>query len=156
MKKLVINTQYVENSGDLENPRWKYKDGETYIVKNITPSQEENINRHGIPNLKNLIEYRNDLSEVFVIGYRVVDDNVIVNEDWEYPYILSFENNTWVCRRYEGNNGSFRSPIVSKISKYIMGPKGARNDYQCSYEIEDGRVIPYNEITTIIRAYNNS
>jgi hypothetical protein len=156
MKKLVINTQYVENSGDLENPRWKYKDGETYIVNNITPSQEENINRHGIPNLNNLIEYRNDISAVFVIGYRVVDDNVVVNEDWEHPYILSFENNTWVCRRYESNDGSFRSPIVSKISKYIMGPKGERNNYQCSYEIEDGRVIPYNEITAIIRAYNKA
>jgi len=156
MKKLVINTQYVENCGDVDSPNWKYKDGSTYIVNNITESQEANINRHGIPNLKKLIEYRDNMSEVFVIGYRVVDDNVVVNEDWEYPYILSYENNTWVCRRYEANDGSFRQPVVSKISKYIMGPNGKRDNYECSYEIEDGRVIPYSEITQIIRAYNRT
>jgi hypothetical protein len=93
------------------------------------------------------------MSEVSITDYNIVDDDVVVCEDYETPYILSWENNTWVCRQVQLNDGMFRKPIVSKVSKYTMGMGGEMTDPQVSYVIEDGRLIPYDSIMEICQAY---
>ena len=151
--KLVIQTQYTENYGSADKPFWKFKGGDTYIVQNLNPDQAQRILRDGIPTLKALIQYKNDMSEVSITDYNIVDDDVVVTEDYETPYILSWENNTWVCRQVSLNDGSFRRPIVSKIVKYNMGMGGEMINPEVSYEIEDGRIVPYNNIMEICQAY---
>lgn len=151
--KLVITAQYCENYGDANKPYWKFKGGDTYIVPNLNPNQVERILSHGIPTLKALIQYKNDMSEVYVTDYVIVDDDVVVCEEWENPYILSWENNTWVCRQVSLNDGSFRRPIVSKILKYTMGMGGETIDTQVSYVIESGQIISYDKINDYCKEY---
>ena len=151
--KLVIQTQYSENYGSTDKPFWKFKGGDTYIVANLSPAQAERILSHGIPTLKALIEYKNSMSEEYVTYYRIVEDDVVVCDEWETPNMLSWENNTWVCRQVSLNDGHFRKPIVSKVVKYTMGMGGEMINPEVSYEIEDGRIVPYNNIMEICQAY---
>lgn len=150
--KLVIWTQYSENYGDADRPFWKFKGGDTYIVANLTPAQSERVLRDGIPTLRALIEYSNPMSQQRVVDFNIVDDDFVAHDEWESPYMLSWENNTWVCRQTEFNNGSWRRPVVSKIIRYTMGMAGERSDFECAYGIEDGRVLPYSEIEAICAA----
>ena len=145
--KLVIQTQYCENYGSADKPFWKFKGGDTYIVQNLNADQAQRILRDGIPTLKALIQYKNDMSEVYVTDYNIVDDDVVVCEEWETPYILSWENNTWVCRHIELNRDeTFMEPIVSKITKFTMGMRGENTDATVSYEVEGGQVIHIQDI----------
>jgi len=154
--KLVIQTQYSENYGSADKPFWKFKGGETYIVANLTPAQAERILSHGIPTLKALIEYKNSMSEESVIYYRIVEDDVVVCDEWETPNMLSWENNTWVCRQVQSNDGSFRKPVVSKVTKYTLNMGGDKADLEVSYVVESGSVIPYKDITNYIKAYEEA
>ena len=154
--KLVIQTQYCENYGDANKPYWKFKGGDTYIVANLTTAQSERILSHGIPTLKALIEYKNSMSEEYVTYYRVVEDDTVVCEDYETPYILSWENNTWVCRQVQLNDGSFRKPVVSKVTKYTMNMGGDKSDLEVSYVVENGSVISYKDINNYIKGYEQA
>ncbi len=154
--KLVIQTQYSENYGSADKPYWKFKGGDTYIVENLNPAQAERILRDGIPTLKALIEYKNSMSEEYVTYYRIVEDDVVVCDEWESPNMLSWENNTWVCRQVQANDGSFRKPVVSKVTKYTMNMGGDKADLEVSYVVESGSVISYKDINNYIRAYEEA
>ena len=154
--KLVIQTQYAENYGDANKPYWKFKGGETYIVENLNPAQAERILSHGIPTLKALIEYKNSMSEESIIYYRIVEDDVVVCDEWETPNMLSWENNTWVCRQVQANDGSFRKPVVSKVTKYTMNMNGDKSDLETSYVVESGSVISYKDINNYIKGYEQA
>lgn len=154
--KLVIQTQYCENYGSADKPFWKFKGGETYIVQNLNPAQAERILRDGIPTLKALIEYKNTMSEESVIYYRIVEDDVVVCDEWETPNILSWENNTWVCRQVQLNDGSFSKPVVSKVTKYTLNMGGEKSDLAVSYEVEGGQVIDYKEIVSYCKKYEKA
>ena len=154
--KLVIQTQYCENYGDANKPFWKFKGGDTYIVPNLSPAQAERILSHGIPTLKALIEYKNSMSEEYVTYYRIVEDDVVVCDEWEAPNMLSWENNTWVCRQVQANDGSFRKPVVSKVTKYTMNMGGDKSDLEVSYVVENGSVISYKDITNYIKGYEQA
>ena len=154
--KLVIQTQYCENYGSADKPFWKFKGGETYIVENLNPAQAERILSHGIPTLKALIEYKNSMSEESIIYYRIVEDDVVVCDEWEAPNMLSWENNTWVCRQVQPNDGSFRKPVVSKVTKYTMNMGGDKSDLETSYVVESGSIISYKDINNYIKAYEEA
>lgn len=154
--KLVIQTQYCENYGSTDKPYWKFKGGETYIVANLNDSQAERILSDGIPTLKALIEYKNSASEESVIYYRIVEDDAVVCDEWETPNILSWENNTWVCRQVQTNDGSFRKPVASKVTKYILNMGGDKSDLEVSYVVESGAIISHKDITDYIKAYEQA
>ena len=154
--KLVIQTQYSENYGSTDKPYWKFKGGDTYIVPNLSPAQSERILRDGIPTLKALIEYKNSMSEEYVTYYRIVEDDVVVCDEWEAPNMLSWENNTWVCRQVQLNDGSFRKPVVSKVTKYTMNMGGDKADLEVSYVVESGSVISYKDINNYIKGYEQA
>ena len=100
MSKLVIGTQYKENyntTGEGE-PYWKYKGGSEYIVsipKGM--SQEECLNE-----VSPLIEYKNEMSEEFVLGHSVVGNS----------YQSHFEKSQL---EYEGYAG-YSEPRLSKVN----------------------------------------
>lgn len=155
--KLVIQTQYCENYGDANKPYWKFKGGETYIVQNLNPAQAERILSHGIPTLKALIEYKNDMSEEYITDYRIVEDDTVVCDEWESPVILSWENNTWVARTVMmGDEAALRKPVISKITKWTMNMNGEKADLAVSYEVEGGQVLDYKEIVTYLEKYEKA
>ena len=155
--KLVIQTQYTENYGSADKPYWKFKGGETYIVQNLNPAQAERILSHGIPTLKALIEYKNDMSEEYITDYRIVEDDTVVCDEWESPVILSWENNTWVARTVMfGDEAALRKPVISKITKWTMNMNGEKADLAVSYEVEGGQVLDYKEIVTYLEKYEKA
>jgi len=154
--KLVIQTQYAENYGDANKPYWKFKGGETYIVQNLNANQVERIISHGIPTLKALIEYDNPMSREYIVNHEILDDDVVVTEDYETPYILSWENNTWVARHMQQSSGEFRKPILCKVVQYTMAMKGEKIDLTTSYVVEGGQVIDYKDIMTYCDTYIKS
>ena len=155
--KLVIQTQYSENYGSADKPFWKFKGGDTYVVHNLTTAQAQRVLRDGIPTLKALIEYKNSSSEEFVNFYSVVEDDATwFCDEWETPYILSWENNTWVCRQVQANDGSFRKPVVSKVTKYTLGMGGDKSDLLVSWVMENGDIIPYKDVTDYIKGYEQA
>ena len=155
--RLVIQTQYCENYGDTNKPYWKFKGGETYIVQNLNPAQAERILSHGIPTLKALIEYKNDMSEEYITDYRIVEDDTVVCDEWESPVILSWENNTWVARTVMmGDEAMLRKPVISKITKWTMNMNGEKADLAVSYEVQGGQVFDYKEIVSYLENYDKA
>ena len=86
-----IYTQYLENYGDANNPYWKNKGGEDYIIE--VPGFRYNTEfseHHGqmiVDELSSKIEYRNDFAEEFIIGWTFVEDDFTTQfEDEQKEY----------------------------------------------------------------------
>ena len=149
--KLVIETQYCENygahtwNGEGECPqRWKFKGGSTYVVDNITPVQQQRIEREGIPTITSLIEYSSEGSKEYILGYRVVEDTAPEGEPWEAPFRLVYTAGRWVARREVSNVGEYggymRNEIKTKFESFFMKPGGDREGYIAEYELKDGQL----------------
>jgi hypothetical protein len=147
--KLVIYTQVRENYGDETNPRWKYKGGETYVVRDISEAQRERIQRQGIPTLSALIEYSNTASEEYVRDYDVVADNVRECDPWESVIECSYSEGAWHASVETLNNeyGYLRSDIGRKLAVYTMLPRGERGDYTVEYYDRQGARMDVERLT---------
>ena len=147
--KLVIYTQVRENYGDETNPRWKYKGGETYVVRDISEAQRERIQRQGIPTLSALIEYSNPASEEYVRDYDVVADNVRECDPWESVIECSYSEGAWHASVETLNNeyGYLRSDIGRKLAVYTMLPRGERGDYTVEYYDRQGARMDVERLT---------
>jgi hypothetical protein len=89
--KFHIYTQYLENYGDADKPYWKNKGGEDYIIE--VPGfryDTEFSEHHGqmiVDEISSKIEYRNDFSEEFIIGWAFVEDDITTQfEDQQLEY----------------------------------------------------------------------
>lgn len=138
--KLVIDTQHCENygahawDGKGECPQhWKFKGGETYVVENLTPKQIAKIEAEGIPHLTSLIETSNHGWKEYIIGFKIVADDATVGEDWDTPFILSYEGDKWVAKRFVKAEDFWEPGFVGKQEQYTMLPKGGRGDYVSEY-----------------------
>lgn len=147
--KIVIQTQVRENYGahdwDGEGAcpqRWKFKGGETYIVRDLFPSQVEAVVK-AMPTLTALIESRNEGFEEYVLSYNVVEDSAVTHEPWETPFSLAWEGGRWLARRTieNGEYGYMRSDIEAKTEQYDMLMGGERANYTVSYVMRDGREL---------------
>ena len=100
MSLLVIGTQYKENyntTGEGE-PYWKFKGGSEYIVSIPQGRSEQECLNEVTP----LIEYKNEMSEEFVLGHFVTGNS----------YQSEFEKNQL---EYEGYPG-YSEPRLSKVN----------------------------------------
>ena len=100
MSKIVIGTQYKENyntTGEGE-PYWKFKGGSEYIVSIPKGMSPWDCYIEVAP----LIEYKNDMSEEFILGHHVAEDS----------YQSSFEKSQL---EYEGYAG-YSEPRLSKVN----------------------------------------
>lgn len=149
--KLVIQTQVRENygahdwDGKGECPQyWKCKGGDTYIVPNLTDKQVEKVKSHGVPTLTALIESRSEGFEEYIIDVSVVEDNAVVCDEWETPFVLSWENNRWVARRTveNGEHGYMHQEIASKSEQYDMCMGGERENFKCAFLMLNGDLVP--------------
>jgi hypothetical protein len=125
MSKLVINTQYKENynctgEGD---PYWKFKGGSEYIVS--IPEGMSIV--HLINEVAPLIEYANEMSEEFILGHLVVEDN----------YLSEFEKSQIECEGYAG----YSEPRLVKIDgvwKKVTAFAGSGGNWIHRWTIKEG------------------
>ena len=117
MTKLVIGTQYKENyntTGEGE-PYWKFKGGSEFIVS--IPKGMSIV--HLINEVAPLIEYKNEMSEEFILGHFIAEDNY--QSDFEKSQI-----------EYEGYGG-YKEPRLEKVD-------GVWKEYK-TFENENGAYI---------------
>lgn len=152
-KNIVISTQVRENyaahNGFTGEYRWKYKGGETYIIRDLTLVQVEALTKDGLPeSLVKNIESRSDSWEEYIIDYQVVDSDVRTHEEWETPFSIAWESGRWIARRTieNGEYGYMRQEIEAKTEQYDMLPGGERANYTQSYLMRDGREMTYEQL----------
>ncbi len=78
MAKLLITTQILENYGTEDNPYWKAKGGEDYVVKNF---RDFNRVSHVVMALRSEIEIDNPLYQEYIAGWEVVDDDYLTQDE---------------------------------------------------------------------------
>ena len=146
--KVVITTQVRENYGSAEQPYWKFKGGDTYVVPNLSVEQTLKVKDHGIPTLKALIETRYEGFEEYVIDWSILDDDAVVCDPWETPFNLYWEAGRWVSRRTveNGEYGYMRAEVASKTEQYDMLMGGGRENYSAVYTMRNGDVVSNTEI----------
>lgn len=155
MRTLVITTQYCENYGahDWDGKGtcpeyWKFKGGHTYFVTAISVSDEERIEKDGIPTLTSLLEYKNAYEKEYVIGYEFRDlgkdgdgKGPMVPE-WETPIEMTYDGDNWIAGTHhlfsEDERMDIRKPIIARSESWIMLPEGVRKDYERSYQTPQG------------------
>ena len=123
--QLVLETQYHENYGDEENPHWKAKGGQTYLVTDL---KDSNVNEIYINELRNLIDYKNPMSEETVISVHLEEDGY--TSDYEkYQKAEPYDGvyyDTRIVRREDGTylaTEQFKGPRgeYSKIWNMALG-----------------------------------
>lgn len=148
--KLVIYTQIRENygahdwNGEGECPQyWKFKGGNTYVVRNLSDSHIAKVNAKGIPMLTSLIEERNESFEEYILDYEIVEDSAPEGEEWETPIEFVWGGDRWLCRREKAPSeyDCWANGIALKVESWIPLEGGERAHYECSYFDDKGRVI---------------
>ena len=147
MSKLVIQTQHRENYGAHdwdgvgECPQyWKFKGGNTYVVRNLTSQHINKIVEHGIPTLSSLIEFRSEAFEEYILGWEIVEDTAKECDDWDSVIEFEWNIDRWTCVRVTNNDefGYMRREILAKSEAWIPLPNGDRSDYRCEYKTLKG------------------
>ena len=152
MKKLVIQTQYLENyaawdwDGQGRCPQgWKPKGGSTYVLPNCGADVDmdavvDAVSAH--------ITTNNDHTREYIISYEVVDSNVQVCEDWETVTEFNFIGGTVNFMKVTDNreDAYMRREILEKIETWTMGVGYMdRNNYKVEFLMEDGDFVVGND-----------
>ena len=135
MKNVVINTQYMENYGDRNDPYMKFKGGNTYVVNGLNSKQVNKIVDGGIPTLSKLIEDKNDYYEEYILGWEIVGDDETPWDEWETPIEFSWGGDRWLAGRQIANDeyGYMRAGIEAKREEWIPLEGGERAHYKAEY-----------------------
>jgi len=147
MSKLVINTQHKENYGAHdwdgvgECPQyWKFKGGNTYVVRDLTTAQVNKISQTGIPTLTALIESSDHYFEEYILDWEIVEDSARECEDWDSVIEFLWKGDRWTCLRFttNGEYGYMRQEIHAKSEQWIPLEGGERAHYACQYKVDNG------------------
>ena len=151
--KIVIYTQIRENYGSADQPYWKCKGGEVFVVPNLTVEQTLKVKENGIPTLTALINTASDMYEEFVADWAILDDDARVCEAWETPFELFWKGGRWIANRTveNGEYGYMRSEVERKTEEYDMLMKGERGNYRVVYTMRDGAVITGDQVEAYFR-----
>ena len=154
MQKLVIQTQYRENygahdwDGKGECPQyWKFKGGSTYVVPNF--KDFSNVTDM-VATLTDLITYKNEGSEEYILDWEIVNQNKKVCQDWETPVQISQVGDKFVALKISNNRGEYgwmRHEILELTESWTMLPNHERKDYSGSYLMNDGDIVEYNGLS---------
>ena len=155
--KLVINTQYRENYAahnedfvpGVSQDYWKFKGGSTYVVENITSSflftgsASANALYEIVDSVKDLICFSNEASEEYILDWNIEDDDAVVCEEWETPYVLEYDTDIkrWRATKFtfNGDMGYMKDGIVSKTESWLVTSEDTgREDYKALYTMSDG------------------
>lgn len=81
MTKMYFYTQDFENYGTVEDPYWKAKGGSDFII------EADEWDAEMVNNVIENIEYSNDMSQRFLVGYQAVHDEFTTqDEQFELEY----------------------------------------------------------------------
>jgi len=147
MSKLVIHTQHKENygahdwDGKGECPQyWKFKGGNTYVVRDLSSAHINKIADQGIPTLTKLIESKSEAWEEYILGWEIVDNSAKECDDWESVIEFQWSIDRWTCLRVTNNDeyGYMRREILAKSEQWIPLEGGDRSDYKCQYKTAKG------------------
>ena len=145
--KLVIQTQHKENygahnwDGKGECPQyWKFKGGNTYVVRDLSSAHINKIADQGIPTLTKLIESKSEAWEEYILGWEIVDNSAKECDDWESVIEFQWSIDRWTCLRVTNNDeyGYMRQEILAKSEQWIPLEGGDRSDYKCQYKTANG------------------
>ena len=152
MKKLVIQTQYLENyaawdwDGQGQCPQgWKPKGGSTYVLPNCGADVDMDA---VVDAVSPHITTNNDHTREYIISYEVVDSNVPVCEDWETVTEFNLIGGTVNFMKVTDNreDGWMRREILEKIETWTMGEGYMdRNNYKVEFLMEDGDFVVGND-----------
>jgi hypothetical protein len=152
--KLVIQTQIRENyaahNGFNGEYYWKFKGGNTYVVRNLDARQAERA-RGGIPTLQKLIEEKNDYYEEYILGFEVVEDDANECEEWETPIEFSWGGDRWLADRIVKNDeyGYMRPEIAAAHESWIPQEGGERAHFKLTYEMQSGEMVPFKDLNKV-------
>lgn len=147
MSKLVIHTQHKENygahdwDGKGECPQyWKFKGGNTYVVRDLSSAHINKISDQGIPTLTKLIESKSEYFEEYIIGWEIMDDDARECEDWDSVIEFQWSIDRWTCLRVTNNDefGYMRREILAKSEQWFPLEEGERAHYRCQYKTAQG------------------
>lgn len=147
MSKLVIHTQHKENYGAHdwdgvgECPQyWKFKGGNTYVVRDLSSAHINKIADQGIPTLTKLIESKSEYFEEYILGWEIMDDDARECEDWDSVIEFQWKIDRWTCLRVQNNDefGYMRREILAKSEQWIPLEAGERSDFRCQYKTAQG------------------
>ena len=147
MQTLVITTQHRENygahdwDGKGECPQyWKFKGGNTYVVRDLSTAHINKIAEQGIPTLTKLIESSDHYFQEYILGWEIVEDDAPEGEKWESPIEFQWKGDRWTCLRFTTNDefGSMRREIHAKSEQWIPLEEGERAHYACQYKVDNG------------------
>ena len=158
--KIVIQTQHRENygaharDGEGECPqRWKYKGGDTYILHDV--SIDDARETEYWDRITSGLESRSHGFEEYVISSFLVDEAefVLSNhvDEWDSPIeLIELADVGFTAHRVVKNDGYWSSnDILRKFEKWDI-VDGERQDFECSYEFVNGRILPYAEAVDYI------
>ncbi len=151
--KIAIYTQVRENYGSADQPYWKFKGGEVFIVPDLTVEQTLKVKERGIPTLKALIETRSDMFEEYVVDYEILDNDARVCEPWDTPFELRWIGGRWVATRTveNGEYGYMNSAVERKTEEYDMEMGGGRDNYRVLYTMRNGDMVTGTEVSEYLR-----
>jgi len=161
--KAVIQTQIRENygahdwDGQGECPQyWKFKGGNTYIF-DITI--EENMSREWWARIEAAITVDSESWEEYFVGETVVDDidfNVTDHcEEWDAPYYGTVKEDRVSFTRTTNNTefGYMRREIAKQFDAYDVLNDGTREHHGVSYEMVNGDVVLYKDLSAWLDKY---
>lgn len=151
---IVVHTQHRENygahdwDGQGECPQyWKFKGGDTYILRGVG-IEDVMPDGKAYDLLEQAIQSQSESFEEYIISMNLIDNcdfNVTDHvEDWESPIFLDMVGGALQATRTEDNDMMFRKEIRRKFETWTQ-IAGNREEYKCSYEFVNGKILPYKE-----------
>ena len=148
MNKLVIETQYMENYGNMENAYMKFKGGSTYVMFNcgdLTENEIATIVARIRPYITtNLIE-SNGGSEEYILSQGVMDHKDAHCADYETAIQFSFGPSGQVNFLKVTDNredGWMKKSILEKTETWTGDMSTTkRSNYKCEYLMENGDFV---------------
>ena len=148
MKKLVIQTQYLENYGSKDAPYMKFKGGNTFVMPNCGDMDSNEIatliTQFKDPALMTF-ESSNGGCESYITDVSVVPHTDKVCESWETITTFTFnkDERQFYFMKVTDNreDGYLRSEILEKTEVWKMLPNSERQDYAASYLMQDGDIV---------------
>lgn len=161
--KAIIQTQHMENygahdwDGTGECPQyWKPKGGNTYIF-NCTV--EENMSREWWDRVEAACTSKSEYFEEYSVGETVVDDIDFRLADycaeWDAPYYGTIKEDC-ICFNRTTNNTEFgymRKEIAKEFTAYDVLNNGEIVQHGVAYEMVNGDVIRYSELSAWLDKY---
>ena len=161
--KIVIQTQNRENygahdwDGKGECPQyWKFKGGETYVLHDVDVDDAQQSDYWD--RIETTLESSSNYCEEYIIGVVLVDevDFVLSNHIESYESaidLIELADIGFTARQIVVNDGMWRNELARKFTTWTI-VDGERQDFECSYEFINGKILPSAEASEYLEQLN--